>query len=131
MSTLKTIPSIQSTRQVDGARRRSSLIRHSIFQLTGIETASIVKKTAMMLTIDALALESKNPLFAVHAKYADMETKLKYLRQENKLGEKVIEVNRDSLWSDTAPHLDSNFGSYDIKIKINGELGIDYGGVTR
>jgi hypothetical protein len=86
MSTLKTIPSIQSTRQVDGARRRSSLIRHSIFQINCIDTASIVKKTAMMLTLDTLALEAKNPLFAIHAKNADMETKLKYLRQENKLG---------------------------------------------
>jgi hypothetical protein len=27
--------------------------------------------------------------------------------------------------------LNENFGNYDIKIKINGEMGIDYGGVTR
>jgi hypothetical protein len=35
------------------------------------------------------------------------------------------------MWADTYPHLDENFGSFDIKIKIAGELGIDYGGVTR
>ena len=43
----------------------------------------------------------------------------------------MIEVHRLSLWSDTARHIDDNFGNYDIKIKIAGELGIDYGGVTR
>jgi len=35
------------------------------------------------------------------------------------------------MWADTYVHLDNNFGEYDIKIKITGELGIDYGGVTR
>lgn len=131
MSTLKTIPSIQSTRQVDGIRRRSSLIRNSIFQITSVDTSAIIKKSAFMLTLDALALEPNNPLFPLHARHADMDTKLRYLRQENKLGEKVIEVSRGSLWTDTARHLDDTFGDYDIKIKIAGELGIDYGGVTR
>lgn len=131
MSTLKTIPSIQSTRQVDAARRRSSLIRNSIFQISGVDTSSIIKKCALMLPLDTLTLDANNPLFALHARYADMETKLKYLRQENKLGEKVIEVSRETIWSDTAPHLNDSFGNYDIKIKIAGELGIDYGGVTR
>lgn len=116
---------------MDGMRRRSSLIRNSIFQIACVDTAAVVKKSALMLSLDALALEPKDPLFALHARYADMETKLKYLKQENKLGEKVIEVSRGSLWSDTARHLDDTFGDYDIKIKIAGELGIDYGGVTR
>jgi hypothetical protein len=35
------------------------------------------------------------------------------------------------MWMRTAPHLDENFGNYDIKIQITGEMGIDYGGVTR
>jgi len=35
------------------------------------------------------------------------------------------------MWADTFPHLDEHFGDYNIKIKIKGELGIDYGGVTR
>lgn len=81
MSTLKTIPSIQSTRQMDGMRRRSSLIRNSIFQISCVDTTAIIKKSALMLTLDSLALEPKDPLFALHARYADMETKLKYLRQ--------------------------------------------------
>jgi hypothetical protein len=120
MSTLKTIPSIHSTRQVDSLRRRSSLIRNSIFQIACVDTASIVKKSALMLSLEALALEPNNPLFALHARHADMETKLRYLRQENKLGEKLIEVSRGSLWTDTARHLDDSFGDYDIKIKITG-----------
>jgi hypothetical protein len=56
MSTLKTIPSIQSTRQVDGGRRRSSLIRHSIFQIACVDTTAIVKKSALMFTLESLAL---------------------------------------------------------------------------
>ncbi len=60
-----------------------------------------------------------------------MQTKLKYLKQQNKLGEKTIEVSRDNMWISTAPYLDDNFANYDIKIKIQGEIGIDYGGVTR
>lgn len=67
----------------------------------------------------------------MHAKNADMETKLRYLKQENKLGEKTIEVNRENMWMSTAPHLDDSFGNFDIKIKIAGEIGMDYGGVTR
>lgn len=35
------------------------------------------------------------------------------------------------MWISTAAHLDDNFANYDIKIKIEGEIGIDYGGVTR
>lgn len=35
------------------------------------------------------------------------------------------------MWMSTLPHLDDKFGNYDIKIKISGEIGIDYGGVTR
>lgn len=35
------------------------------------------------------------------------------------------------MWMSTAAHLDDNFGNFDIKIKIAGEIGMDYGGVTR
>jgi len=35
------------------------------------------------------------------------------------------------MWADTYAYLDDKFSDYDIKIKINGELGIDYGGLTR
>ena len=61
----------------------------------------------------------------MHAKNADMETKLRYLKQENKLGEKTIEVNRENMWMSTAPHLDDSFGNFDINIKIAGEIGMD------
>lgn len=43
----------------------------------------------------------------------------------------MLEVSRENMWADTFPHLDEHFGDYNIKIKIKGELGIDYGGVTR
>lgn len=47
---------------------------------------------------------------AIHAKNADLDTRLRFLKTENRLGEKVIEINRGSFWTDTYPHLDESFG---------------------
>lgn len=81
MSTLKTIPSIQSTRQMEGGRRRSSIARNSVFQSTCVDVTSIIKRSALIFTYESLGIEAKNPIFGIHAKYSDMETKLKFLRQ--------------------------------------------------
>ena len=50
MSTLKTIPSIQSTRQMEGGRRRSSIARNSVFQMNCVDVTSIIKRSALIFT---------------------------------------------------------------------------------
>jgi hypothetical protein len=57
-------------------------------------------------------------LFAIHAKYSNEESKIRSLHRKNKNGDKIIEINRKSIWNDTLPHLDEHFGEFDIKIKI-------------
>ena len=84
------------------------------------DLAPIMRKFAQVLPSDVLNFSSGDPLLALHAKNADLDTKLRFCKTENKLGEKVIEVERGSMWSDTYPHLDESFGLHDIKIKIKG-----------
>jgi hypothetical protein len=108
MSILKTLPSIQSTREMAGRRKRSRLIetKQGIFQPQVCDLTSLIKKSAQRFTVDSLFMENGDVLFGMHAKNADTETKVRYLKQENKLGDKVIEVSRESMWADTFPHLD-------------------------
>jgi hypothetical protein len=95
------------------------------------DLGSVLKRFAQILPAEALNLISTDPLMGMHAKNADIDTRLRFLKSENKLGEKVIEISRESVWADTYPHLNDSFGLHDIKIKITGEIGLDYGGVTR
>jgi len=71
-----------------GGRRRSSLIaaKFGIFQPNSYDLTSIIKKAAQMFTVDSLGMDQRDVLFGMHAKNADTETKIKYLKQENKLG---------------------------------------------
>jgi hypothetical protein len=66
-----------------GGRRRSSLVggRLSIFQPNGFDLSSILRKSAQMFTLESLMMDQKDVLFGIHAKNADTETKIKYLKQ--------------------------------------------------
>jgi len=109
MSLLKTLPSINSTRDTNPSRRKSSLggsIRGSAFMAFNTELGPIVKRFAQTIPSEIIGITPNDPLMVVHAKNADIDTRLRFLKTENKHGEKVIEVERGSFWADTYPHLD-------------------------
>lgn len=108
MSVLKTLPSINSTKEASAVRRKSSLgnYRTSAFMINVTDLKPSLSKFAHLVPSEALGFTPNDPLMGIHAKYADTETKLRYLKKENKLGEKTIEINRGSVWADTYPHLD-------------------------
>lgn len=62
--------------------------------MTSTDLGAILKKCAQLMPSEALSFTPNDPLMGMHAKNADMETKLRLLKMENKLGEKVIEVTR-------------------------------------
>lgn len=74
--------------------------------MISFDIGSVLKKCALLLPAEALGFTPNDPLMGGHAKNADTETKLRYLKTENRLGEKIIEITRESVWADTYPHLD-------------------------
>lgn len=88
MSVLKTLPSINSTKEASAVRRKSSLsnYRTSAFMLTPADLKPCLSKLSHLVPSEALGLTPHDPLMGLHAKYADTETKLRYLNKENKLG---------------------------------------------
>ena len=95
MALLKTLPSINSTRETANGRRRSSLgIRSSAFLMINTDLGSVIKRFANMLPSEAVGQVGVDSLMGIHAKHANIETRLSFLKTENKLGEKVIEVSR-------------------------------------
>lgn len=50
-------------------------------------------------------IDQNCPELKIHAKYSNLDSKLKLLHQKNKGGEITIEVKRESIWQDTAPFL--------------------------
>lgn len=74
MSLLKTIPSIQSTRETGGSRRRSSLLggrRFSAFQSTSIDLNPSLKRFAKLMPFEAMGFLNNDPLMVLHVKNAD------------------------------------------------------------
>ena len=80
MSLLKTLPSIQSTKEMIGKRRLSLGKRCSVLVPGSIDLSFIIKTNASCFTLDSLMMAAKDPLLIIHAKYSDTETKLKYLK---------------------------------------------------
>ena len=125
MSSLKTIPTIRSTREMANSRRRSSVLSMKNLSLlcSGVATLEMgaqIKKSALMLPFESLSLETSDPLFLMHAKYGDVESKIRFLKNKPKSEEKVIEVSRNRVWADSAPHFTDTMANYDIKIKFSG-----------
>ena len=107
LSLLKTLPSIQSTREATSSKRRTSLNpRPPSLQGTPNGFAPALQRFASLLPKSLLEQNPKNALMVLHGRYADTETKLSLLKEENPLGDKVSEVARESMWQDTYPHLD-------------------------
>ena len=78
----------------------------------------------------------------IHAHYSDKNNRLRILWQNrtnnnnhnepNPLRkEKTLTCNRNTILEDSLPQIDENFINLPVKIKFEGEIGIDYGGVTR
>lgn len=83
MSVLKTLPSINSTKEASAVRRKSSLgnYRTSAFLMPLADIRPSLSKFAHLVPSEALGFAPHDPLMGIHVKYADTETKLRYLKK--------------------------------------------------
>ena len=56
------------------------MIRHSAFMMANTDLGSTLKRFAEMIPAEGLALTSQDPLMIMHAKNADTETRLRFLK---------------------------------------------------
>ena len=65
------------------------------------------------------------------AQYGTLDIKLKSIKRKKSGVVKEIEIDRNKIWFDTIIDIDEDFIDKDIRIKFKGEIGIDYGGLTK
>lgn len=144
MSKLKTLKSVQSFAS-GNLTRKSTLKRSShklsispvSFKMSMSKPEHILKRIGQSCSSLYNYLGPSLKIKQIHTKYSKNTNKIKYLWEKDKPGnsaeiEKTIECRREFIVEDSMSAIDDEFIKADsLKIKFEGEIGIDYGGVTR
>jgi hypothetical protein len=133
MAQLKTKQSVESSKYLNNNRRRSSInVRLSINPLFP-SAKNLLRKIGSKTSFLSGYLGEDRIVRELHGKYCEFDHKVKvlWLDKPEKSDEKVIECKRDFILEHSLQSIDSEFLTKTIKIKFDGEIGLDYGGVAR
>lgn len=142
MSQLKTMKAVSGNVHRKSSMRKNSICRRSIkLSICAQKTKPehLLRKLGADCTFLFPYIGKENPIRCLHAKYSDKNKRLRVIwraepRQREELtSEKVknIVCSRDKLLEDSLQYIDEDFIRLPVNVKFDGEIGIDYGGVTR